>query len=334
MTHHKAKHLYIIGNGFDLHHHIPSNYSDFKEWLKENDIDTLCKIEEILETDEPKWWNEFETNLGKPFAVKLYTESIAFQNQPNYLSDDYRDRDLYVAESEVEYELGGLINDLKSDFQEWASQLPTGDGGLVVELEISNSMFLTFNYSLTLEKLYCIPTDRVIHIHGDARDKGSIVVGHGRDFGSYRNDLEDVFPEPQDDLPTEEYEQWFEKAADRYLDDYSTSRAKDAATSAVMNIRKNVSDIIAKNREFFQSLNDIRIIHIYGFSFAEVDIPYLIEVFKSVDMKGIILEISYFSDNDKKKAETFCAQLNLTDKQVSLIKLKDIQKYKQLSLFE
>ena len=48
MTHHKAKHLYIIGNGFDLHHHIPSNYSDFKEWLKENDIDTLCKIEEIL----------------------------------------------------------------------------------------------------------------------------------------------------------------------------------------------------------------------------------------------------------------------------------------------
>lgn len=64
------------------------------------------------------------TNLGKPFAVKLYTESIAFQNQPNYLSDDYRDRDLYVAESEVEYELGGLINDLKSDLLlEWSGDV-------------------------------------------------------------------------------------------------------------------------------------------------------------------------------------------------------------------
>jgi hypothetical protein len=76
----RAKHLYIIGNGFDLHHHIPSSYNDFKEWLEDNDIDTLYKVENILETDEPKWWNEFETNLGKPFAVKLYapadTENI------------------------------------------------------------------------------------------------------------------------------------------------------------------------------------------------------------------------------------------------------------------
>ena len=28
--------LYIIGNGFDLHHRIPSRYSQFGEWLQEN----------------------------------------------------------------------------------------------------------------------------------------------------------------------------------------------------------------------------------------------------------------------------------------------------------
>ena len=65
----RAKHLYIIGNGFDLHHHIPSSYNNFKEWLEDNDIDTLYKVENILKIDAPKWWNEFETNLGKPFAV-------------------------------------------------------------------------------------------------------------------------------------------------------------------------------------------------------------------------------------------------------------------------
>lgn len=26
-------HLYIVGNGFDLHHEIPSTYKNFREWL-------------------------------------------------------------------------------------------------------------------------------------------------------------------------------------------------------------------------------------------------------------------------------------------------------------
>ena len=40
-------------------------YNDFKEWLEDNDIDTLYKVENILKTDAPKWWNEFETNISR-----------------------------------------------------------------------------------------------------------------------------------------------------------------------------------------------------------------------------------------------------------------------------
>ncbi len=58
------------------------------------------------------------------------------------------------------------------------------------------------------------------------------------------------------------------------------------------------------------------------------------EVSKNVDMKSIEIVISYYSDNDKKKAEEFCELVGLTPKQVSLIKLESIKKYKQLSLFE
>ena len=99
-------------------------------------------------------------------------------------------------------------------------------------------------------------------------------------------------------------------------------------------IQKNVPNIIAKNREFFQSLKDTEKIHIYGFSFAEVDLPYLIEVTQNVNMKNIEMEISYYSDNDKKKAETFCELMSPTPKKVTFIKLENIKKYKQLSLFE
>lgn len=99
------KHLYIIGNGFDLHHNIPSSYRNFHNWLEKHDIETFDKVGNILETNEPEWWNEFESSLGKPLTVKLFAEGVAFENQPDYASDDYRDRNLYVAEYEVEREL-------------------------------------------------------------------------------------------------------------------------------------------------------------------------------------------------------------------------------------
>ena len=53
-----------------------------------------------------------------------------------------------------------------------------------------------------------------------------------------------------------------------------------------------------------------------------------------MNMESIEMEISYYSDNDKKKAETFCELMSLTPKNVTFIKLENIKRYKQLSLFE
>lgn len=35
-----VKSLYILGNGFDIHHGINSKYSDYHEWLEKNDNGT------------------------------------------------------------------------------------------------------------------------------------------------------------------------------------------------------------------------------------------------------------------------------------------------------
>lgn len=331
-THRDMKHLYIIGNGFDIHHRIPSRYKDFKDWLVENDRDTYYRVEEIIGYYELTWWNEFETNLGNPYGVKRYAEKVAFENQPDYGSDDYRDRDLYVAEYEVERELGDLMASLKNNFQKWASELPEGDGFYSLKLETKESIFMTFNYSLTLEKLYGISTERVLHIHGSTLDKKSIVVGHGRDFNSYRNDLTDDLPKPPKNLPAIEYEEWYDEAASMYSDDYPTSQAKDAAAAAIAVMRKNVLGIIEDNQSFFQSLNEVEHIHVYGFSFAEVDLPYLFEIANKVNIRNVNFEISYYSDEDKNKASRFIKKIS-APKTVAFIRLYDIMKHKQLSLF-
>ena len=64
------KHLYIIGNGFDIHHDIPSKYYEinggdcFRKWLDENECDLLCKIDDNFGCQTYEWWGKFEENLA------------------------------------------------------------------------------------------------------------------------------------------------------------------------------------------------------------------------------------------------------------------------------
>ena len=55
-----TKHLYIIGNGFDLHHEINSSYKDFHEWMYENNPDVIEKADEIYGICDDEWWSDFE----------------------------------------------------------------------------------------------------------------------------------------------------------------------------------------------------------------------------------------------------------------------------------
>ena len=60
------KKLYIIGNGFDIHHKINSAYSDFKNWLEINHkkYNALYLIENYFYIDS-EFWHDFENNLSK-----------------------------------------------------------------------------------------------------------------------------------------------------------------------------------------------------------------------------------------------------------------------------
>lgn len=58
-----SKHLYIIGNGFDLHHRINCSYKDFRKWVYENDFAVFDKVDEIYGVYDDDWWSDFENKL-------------------------------------------------------------------------------------------------------------------------------------------------------------------------------------------------------------------------------------------------------------------------------
>ena len=61
--------LYIVGNGFDIHHGVKSRYSDFKDYVQANGSDLYDTLEKYFNTDE--LWSDFEETLAykTPFSV-------------------------------------------------------------------------------------------------------------------------------------------------------------------------------------------------------------------------------------------------------------------------
>ena len=73
-----TKHLYIIGNGFDLHHGINSSYKNFQEWMYENHPDVIEKVDEIYGIVNEEWWSDFENQLASLDAIR-YSSEIAMK---------------------------------------------------------------------------------------------------------------------------------------------------------------------------------------------------------------------------------------------------------------
>ena len=56
--------LYVIGNGFDLHHGLPCSYSDFEVWLQENRPDVYRNMNRIYGECHDGMWSVFEHSLA------------------------------------------------------------------------------------------------------------------------------------------------------------------------------------------------------------------------------------------------------------------------------
>ena len=59
------KHLYIIGNGFDIHHEINSSYSNFRDWMESNYPSILEDVENVYGYCDADWWAVFATKVTK-----------------------------------------------------------------------------------------------------------------------------------------------------------------------------------------------------------------------------------------------------------------------------
>jgi len=298
------KHLYIIGNGFDLHHGMKTSYFSFCEWLKENDESVLFTIDELFGCCDNNWWKSFENNLAYAVASDMVLEEVR-ENYPDFGSDDFRDADWYDAEYAVENRLSDAYGEIRKAFHQWIAGLKMGDENKKIKLVIDDAVFLTFNYTETLEKLYGIEDNKILHIHGKAGSDSELVLGHGVDIKIIEEILEKDYPKNDEG------------------DDFITQRAKDATITGVYNQRKDVDGIICTHDSWFLSLKDVTHIYFYGHSLGEVDMPYFRKVFSVVNKNNIQIEISDYKGENRGLIDTFMQSEGFRKEQYSVINFED-----------
>lgn len=330
------KRLYIIGNGFDIHHNIPTRYTDFRKWLRVKDFEAYEWMIELYGVDDEDsegnisneiwtWWSYFESHLVD-FEVYEDIIEIASENQINYGADDFSEGDRYNGAVEAEMKFEDLMSRVLSYFDEWVDSIDVEKSCDKLKID-QDADFLTFNYTRTLECVYNIPSERVHHIHGEA-GMGNYILGHGKSYKDIEDEIRSNEPVPDTDSP-EELNEWY---SDNYDEAYENTVG--ATASKLGEYKKDVERIMADNFHLFHSMKNLKEVSIIGYSFSSIDNPYLSYIIKQVSNKNDLkFEVFCYSETDKNNANDFFKSNGIMEEQyLPFLSLNDYLQAIQLTI--
>ncbi|MBR3601167.1 MAG: hypothetical protein IKL49_02445 [Lachnospiraceae bacterium] len=179
--------LVIIGNGFDIWQGYRTSYLEFQKYYLKNRDNILKKLHikkhvYIDEDGQKTELTDVEIIYGNPF-------------NPNELEDEFwgtfetslDDIDAETINAYFGKDAKGLRNMrksirnanriLKEAFCSWIKEVHIESSKSQYDFG-DNCLFINFNYTDTLVKRLGIKEDDEYHIHGEAKDKKSIIFGH------------------------------------------------------------------------------------------------------------------------------------------------------------
>ena len=242
--------LIIVGNGFDLNHGIPSSYAHFKIWLSNNDKELYDFLEKYIDVSGD-WWNDFERSLSEIDVPKLIRETPL----------EKRTVDPRIPPSfshPASWRLDSVRRTISVKFTEWVKTLDVVEIKKRIELP-EVSLYISFNYTDTLERVYGIEENRIVYIHGKASRGDELIYGHGKNQFVLENDV---------------MEKYHLHRSDDFLIAGTYGDSERELTSHVSFWQKNIQlglyyDVL---RPAVSGANKVCV---YGLSFSEVDYPYL-----------------------------------------------------------
>ncbi len=320
--------LYIIGNGFDLAHKLPTSYKpNLTKILKSMDEDLFSKITNIFFNNKIELWSDFENYIGNVESDYDLIDEISTEAENKIPSVDpldgvdpiNRPPELTASDNAVEFS-DEKFNE--SDMQELVQNyyqkiLQFIDKGLEKMINNADSRlistrpksiyhftrqdyFVSFNYTHTLEKVYYLSSKNILHLHGEIPN---IVYGNKQPKLTTDSDLE------LDDLP-------IDFTSDNYqaqgipidiLNEFDPSfNNNDLSLALNDQINNEVQNDFKKKlmtHKLTKFLNGKQIdkILVIGHSLGDVDMPYFRVINKQFpDLQWIV---GYYEKKEKSKFE-------------------------------
>ena len=154
--------LFIIGNGFDLAHGLPTAFDpNFKAIAERNEV--VRNFWELYQSKEPSIWADFENCLGRPDYNSLF--EIFEGYSPDYYSDHESDRDAIITQADISGNLNKSLVMFAQNADSKISNINQLDS--YKKLLGKEDYYITFNYTHTLEKIYNVCNDNILHVHGE-----------------------------------------------------------------------------------------------------------------------------------------------------------------------
>ena len=295
--------LYIIGNGFDLHHNLKTSYYNFRDYLKNHNREIYDLLEQYVCCSDDLW-GDFEESLAKLDTDELYCDnSNLLRNiEIGDISEDYYDP--YEFSNEMERIYDKLTIELIEAFKDFIYEAMSVDDLEILKHKIDidiNARFLCFNYTDTLERIYHIQYNNINYIHNSIKESSEdIILGHSIDPSKFILKIKDNdYYKPYDEgrLILNEYFETMHKPTDK---------------------------IIKKNRSYFNSLSNIDKVYVFGHSISKVDIPYFEKIVQIIN-RNVEWVVSYYEEEEIETFKNTLKNIGVSSK-INFVRLEDLKK--------
>lgn len=297
--------LNVIGNGFDLYHGLPCSYYYFGCYLINSNPSFYEQISKLygfkfgingrsypdFEYDyavEDVFWSEFEKHLGN-----ILEDAII--DTHNY------DLGLEINEYDIPMDEDEVAEDIKKAFVHWIKDsVDTEENYKIIKAYINKTKkntynlgfgkkdwFLVFNYTHVLQNIYKINDNAIEYVHGECTgsEDDELIVGHGND-----DRINELIKKIED----------FESRS-LYQSERTEQLEYECLLRFIRRLRKDIEFCMRMCNIFYNRFpEEPEYVNVYGFSFGDVDIPYLLQIRKRWPKSK--WKFSYYSDKDKVRA--------------------------------
>lgn len=309
--------LYIIGNGFDLCHGLKTKYSDFYQYILSKNKSILDQLEIVfcsLGSNE-LLWSDFEKLISSYDSNGLLEGQVDCINDLEYKEKDYEIVNNYVTNALSRFNLPKLIQkELQEYFNSWIESINVSLATSKVKIK-TNSLFLSFNYTTTLEDIYKVNRKHICYIHNRVGEDLDLKFGHCWDYG--KTQIQNTLHPTEEDIINENI------------------------NSLLAKLHKNTREIINEHKHLLNKLNDVMHIYVLGHSLSDVDMPYMEEIFKYTNGKNVKWHISclekhykdweyngdYYDEKSKSNVMEFKDKIGILDDNFEIINIVDLKSY-------